>query len=87
MPAYVPSAPGTPGHAITVTPSDTTVYNPPLKALWIGTASSGALAILAPGDTVPVTLAGMPAGWFSAIAISKVMATNTTGLTGIIGFY
>lgn len=73
-------------HAIAVTPSDTTVYNPPLKSLWIGGAGSGALAIQAVGDSGTVALAGVTVGMFQMCVVSKVLATGTN-VTAIIGFY
>ena len=78
----VPNGPGT--HSVAVTPSDTVVHNPPLRALWIGGA--GALAIQCIGDTAPVTLAAVPVGPFTMGVIAQVFATGTAA-TNIIGFY
>lgn len=69
--------------AVAITPSDTTVYNPPLRAIWVGVA--GNLSIMCIGDTTAVTLASVPAGPLSIACISRVMATGTLATT-MIGF-
>jgi len=70
-------------HGTPITPSDTLVYSPPLRGIWVGVA--GNLAVMMVGDNTPVTLANVPAGWFQAAVVSRVMATNTTATT-MIGF-
>lgn len=70
--------------AIAITPSDTTVYQPALRGLYIGAVSSGTLTVVtAGGNTVefnpPVAGSTIP------LACSQVKATGTTGVTGIIG--
>lgn len=81
---YIPSAPGDATHAVAITPSDTTVYSPPLSQLYLPV--TGAVAVLLSGDTVPVTLATAAAGMLSGFLIQKVMATGTTPSTNIVGF-
>lgn len=61
---------------VAVTKSDSTVYDPPLRGLWIGGA--GNVAIVAFGDTDPQVLAGASAGQIIPGMISKVMSTDTT---------
>jgi hypothetical protein len=67
-----------------VTKSDSTVYNPPLTALWV--AGTGDIAVLLAGDDTPVTLTDVPVGMLFGFAISKVMSANTDA-TGIVGFW
>jgi hypothetical protein len=61
---------------VAITPSDTTVYDPPLKALWVGGA--GDVAVVAADDTAAVTISGVNGGQIIPVSISKVMSTNTT---------
>lgn len=70
------------GGAVAVTPSDATVYDPPLRGLYINVA--GTISIVFWDGT---TFAGSPAaGQIHAIAgISQIRATGTTA-TGIYGF-
>ncbi len=77
MAGLIPIAPGPANHLVAVTKSDTTIYNPPLLALYVG--GTGDVALLAVGDTAAVTLTGVPAGTvINWVAIQKVMSTNTT---------
>lgn len=69
---------------IAVTPSDTTVYNPPLRGLYVG--GTGNVAVVAASDTSSVTLNTVPAGTFVPVIASKVLATGTTA-TNIVGYY
>lgn len=76
---------GTASHAVVVTKSDTTIYSPPLSALYVGGA--GNVAVLLSGDTVPVTLTAPPVGtMLTNMSIVQVMATNTTA-TLLVGFH
>lgn len=61
---------------VAITKSDTTVYDPPLKALWVGGA--GDVAVIAADDTAAVTISGVNGGQIIPVSISKVMSTNTT---------
>lgn len=61
---------------VAITKSDTTVYDPPLKALWVGGA--GDVAVVAADDTAAVTISGVNGGQIIPVSISKVMSTNTT---------
>lgn len=81
---YIPSAPGDAAHALALTPSDTTIYSPPLSQLYLPV--TGAVTVLLLGDTVPVLLTTAPAGMLSGFLIQKVMATGTSPLTNIVGF-
>lgn len=80
---YIPSAPGDATHAVTVVPSDTTIFSPPLSQLYVGVA--GDLSILMMGDTVPVLLKAAPLGMLSGMLIQKVMTTGTAATT-MVGF-
>lgn len=72
----VPIAQGPAVQGVTITPSDTTTFAPPLRAIWVGGA--GAVAVLMNDDTVAVTLAAVPVGTLLNVSVIKVMATNTT---------
>ena len=66
-----------------ITPSDVTVYTPPLLGLYTG--AGGAIAVVLV-DGSAVTIANAPAGqWWPISNISKVMATGTTA-TGLLGW-
>jgi hypothetical protein len=68
--------------AVAVTASDTTVFSPPLDAVWVGGA--GNLAVKTAGGTT-VTITGVLAGSIIPIACLQVRETNTTAtsLTGL----
>ena len=82
MPAFKTATSGCVSQ-VAITPSDTTIYDPPLKALWIGGA--GNVATGAGDDTAAVTLAGANAGQIIPGFFIKVMSTNTTA-TSIVGW-
>jgi hypothetical protein len=65
----------------TVTPSDTVPLPVLCRKLWVGV--TGNVAVIAAGDTVAVTLVGVPAAvWVDLpYPITQVMATNTTATT------
>lgn len=77
----IPDGPGV--HGVAVTPSDTTVYNPALRMLWVG--GTGAVAVIMIGDTTAVTLSAVPAGTMLNVCVTQVMSTNTTAtlITGL----
>lgn len=59
-----------------VTKSDTTIFERPSKALYIGGA--GDVAVVMAEDTAPVTFSGVQAGSILPVRALKVMSTNTT---------
>ncbi len=67
---------------ISITKSDSTVLSG-VRALWIGTG--GDVAVLADGDTAPVTITNVANGSLLPVKAMKVMSTNTTA-SGIVGF-
>ena len=69
--------------AITVTPSDTTNFASPIRALYVG--AGGDLAIVPSGDDSPVILRSAVTGSFLPISIKRVDSTNTTA-TDLVGF-
>ena len=69
------------GGAVAVTPSDSTVFTPPLVGLYVG--GSGNLAVTM-NDGTSVTFSAVPVGTFLPVSVSMVLATNTTA-TLIIG--
>ncbi len=84
-PAQVLELLAPPASVAAITPSDTTRYDPPLKALSIDAQAD--VAVLLDGMTSAVTL---PAGLLNvgsqhAMLVRKVMATGT-GATNIYGW-
>lgn len=76
-----PIQPVTARDAFAVSKSDTTVYNPPFDALYIGGAGDVAVKTAA-GRTE--TFSAAPAGTVIPISVQQVMSTNTTA-TLILG--
>lgn len=79
-----PIAPGPAVHGFAVTPSNSTVFTSPTRAVWVGGA--GNLAVMMDGDSVAVTLVGVTVGTMLPISVIQVMATSTTA-TNIVGLY
>jgi hypothetical protein len=71
------------GDAAALTKSDTTVYDPPYDALWVGGAGAVALRLFPSGKTV--TFTGAVAGSILPMRFDKLMSTNTdaTATVGI----
>jgi hypothetical protein len=69
--------PGPPVHGFAVTPSDTTLFDPPIRYLWVG-ATGGDVAVQLAGDTTAVTLTAVPAGTMLQLCAVRVMDTDTT---------
>lgn len=67
--------------ATAVTTSDTTTYDPPGRALYVGV--TGNVAVRMAGDLSTVTFVGVQGGTVLSICVDRVMATNTTA-TNII---
>lgn len=66
---------------VAVTPSDVTVFTPPLRGLYVGT--TGAVAVTCP-DLSTAVFTAVPAGVILPVLCSKVLSTGTTAST-IIG--
>ncbi len=66
-----------------ITKSDSTVYFPAFRALYVG--GPGDVALLAKGDTVAVTLVAVQAGTLLPISGKQVLSTGTTA-TNLVGF-
>jgi hypothetical protein len=60
--------------SVTVTPSDTTVYDPPGRAIYVGT--TGDLAVRMAGDQSTPTFVGVQGGTLLSIAVDKVLAVT-----------
>lgn len=60
---------------VAITKSDTTVYEPALRAFYVGT--TGDVAILAPGAESAVTFKAVPAGAIIPVKVAKIMSTGT----------
>lgn len=69
------------GYAITK--SDTTVLEPPTRAVWVGGAGDLAVRYF---DQSTDTLKSVPAGTLLPIRVDKVLSTGTTA-TNISGMY
>jgi hypothetical protein len=82
--ATTPISPVGPARGVVaVTKSDTTVFSPLLRAIYIGGA--GNVAVTAADGSV-ATFTAVPVGTTLHVACSKVMDTNTTA-TNILGLY
>lgn len=68
--------------SVTVTASDTTVFDPPGRALWIGGA--GNVAVRMAGDESTPTLVGVQAGTMISICVDKVLSTGTTATSIVL---
>jgi hypothetical protein len=64
-----------------LTKSDTTVYSPPMDALYVGGAGAAAL-VTADGQTV--TFSGLAAGSILPVSFTKLMSANTDA-TDVLG--
>lgn len=68
---------------IAISPSDSTVLEEGVRALWVGTG--GSVSILCPGERSAVTIANIPDGTLLPIRAAKVMAaTDASDIVGII---
>lgn len=67
---------------IPVTPSDATVFSPPLKAFRVGTAGDVTVVTLKGNNR---TITGCLAGEVVSLQVTKIMATGTTA-SNIGGF-
>jgi hypothetical protein len=63
----------------TVTPSDTTVFDPPTRGLWVGVTGNIAVRF---ADGTSVTLSNVPVGLYP-FALDMVKSTSTTATTMI----
>lgn len=65
----------------TITKSDTTTYDPPLRAIWA--TGAGSLVLTLSGSTSTITLTVAAHERVTFLSISKVMAASTaTGISG-----
>lgn len=62
--------------SVTVTPSDSTVFDPPGRGLYVGV--TGNVAVRMAGDESTPTFVGVQGGTVLSICVDKVLATNTT---------
>jgi hypothetical protein len=62
--------------AIAVTISDATIYDPPGRALYVGT--TGNVAVRMAGDQTTLTFINVQGGSILSICVDQVMSTNTT---------
>ena len=70
-------------HAVAVTPNDGADLAITARALYVGTA--GDLKVTLKGDSLPVVLAAVPAGWHPVRA-ARVWATGTTAANIVAGW-
>ena len=71
-------------NGVAITPDDATDLATIPRGLWIGGA--GDLAVILKGDTVAVTLVGVPAGTLLPIRAARVKVTGTTA-TSIVALW
>jgi len=69
------------GHAVAVTPSDSTALAIPARALFVGGA--GTITLDTTGGEVGVLFSAVPAGATITLGVTKVHATGTTA-SGIV---
>lgn len=62
--------------AAAVTPSDTAVFDPPGRALYVG--ATGNVAVRMAGGAQTLTFVNVQGGSTLSIAVDQVLATNTT---------
>jgi hypothetical protein len=67
-----------------ITPSDTVNLPTLTDALWVGGA--GDIAAVMQNGSMPVVLAGVPAGSWLPLAVTRINATGTTA-TGLVALY
>lgn len=65
-----------------ITPSDTTVYDPEIYAVYVGGA--GNVAVVAADTGTSVTFVAVPVGTILPIRVTKVLSTGTTA-TNLVG--
>lgn len=70
--------------AVPVVKSDSTVFNPPAQALYVGTAGD-VVVVPETGDT-PVTFKSVPAGTTLQIQVKQVMAATTAADILALGY-
>lgn len=66
----------------TVTASDTTIFDPPGRALYIGGA--GNVAVRMAGDESTPIFVGVQAGTMLSVCVDKVLSTGTTATSIIL---
>lgn len=72
------------GNMVAITKSDSTVYKPPLQAIYVGGAGDVAVHPAYSGSAV--TFTAPPVGTVLRIVVDKVMSTNTSA-TNLIGMW
>lgn len=75
---------GSGGRLVTIVASDSTVYDPPIRALRVAVA--GNLAVVGEHDTDPVVIPGVLAGETIVASIKQVLDTDTDA-SGFTGYY
>lgn len=68
----------------TITPSDSTVFSQPSRAIYVGTA--GNISAQLNGANTILLFTNVPAGTILPIRVNMVLATNTTA-NGMIGLF
>ncbi len=76
-------APGPGSKLLAITKSDSTVYDPPLRALWVG--GTGNVAILAVGVSDPQILLAVPSGYLIEFVMIKSVMETDTSATNMVG--
>lgn len=68
--------------AVAVTVSDTTTYDPPGRALYVGV--TGNVAVRMAGDQTTLTFTNVQGGSILSICVDRVMSTNTTATNMVL---
>lgn len=87
--SYPEPSPVTPGslvHLWAVTPSDTTVFSPATRALYVGGAGNVAVVGEQDSESGAVTFVGVPAGTWLGVSVQQVLATGTTATDIVAGW-
>lgn len=69
-----------------ITPSDSTVYDPPFDALYLPANNIGSASLVGADDVSVNFGLAVPAG-ILPLSVKKVMNTGTSLSTGLIGLY
>lgn len=69
-------------NAAVLTKSDTTVYDPVYRGLYVG--GVGDVTVIPEGQTATVTFTAVPAGTILPVTVRQLMSTGTTA-TNIVG--
>ena len=73
-------------NAAACTPSDSTDLASPTRGLYVGVTGNVAVIFVGGKDADTVTLVGLAAGVWHPMQVRRVMSTNTTATSIIVGY-